>query len=131
MTCVSFACFRVNEAASRGSVVRAHRPATAFSQQGELGGFAVRESVRADSARDATAAREAYRQVSFSTVAPLGRLVQDELRANLEDDSITLDWTELRASDVQGRARAFQSMVGGGMAVERAAALAGLMESEG
>ena len=91
----------------------------------------MRESVRADSARDATAAREAYRQVSFSTVAPLGRLVQDELRANLEDDSITLDWTELRASDVQGRARAFQSMVGGGMAVERAAALAGLMESEG
>ena len=34
------------------------------------------------------------------------------------------------ASDLSGRARAFQSMVGGGMDVQKAAALAGLMEPE-
>ena len=31
------------------------------------------------------------------------------------------------ASDLSGRARAFQSMVGGGMAVDQAVAVAGLM----
>ena len=34
------------------------------------------------------------------------------------------------ASDISGRARAFQSLVKGGMDVSKAAALAGLMESE-
>jgi len=43
------------------------------------------------------------------------------------DPAITLDWEELRASDIQGSARAFQSMVGGGMPIERAAALSGLL----
>ena len=76
-----------------------------------------------------TAAREAYRQALFATVAPLGALVQSELSRKLETD-VTLDWVELRASDVQGRARAFQSMVGGGMEVEKAAALSGLMVSD-
>ena len=40
---------------------------------------------------------------------------------------VTLDWSELRASDLSGRARAFQSMVGGGMPVTNAVAIAGLM----
>ena len=39
----------------------------------------------------------------------------------------TLSWQELRASDLSGRARAFQSMVGGGMAIDQAVAVAGLM----
>jgi hypothetical protein len=34
------------------------------------------------------------------------------------------------ASDLSGRARAFQSMVGGGMDVSKAAALAGLMDAD-
>ena len=62
-------------------------------------------------------------------LSPLGRLVQTELRAKLGD--VTLDWSELRASDLSGRARACQSMVGAGMDVGKAAGLAGLMESEG
>ena len=36
------------------------------------------------------------------------------------EDTVTLSWQELRASDLSGRARAFQSMVGGGMAVAEA-----------
>ena len=62
-------------------------------------------------------------------VAPLGRIVQHELQAKLEAQ-VKLGWEELRASDLSGRARAFQSMVGGGMDAERAASLAGLMDTE-
>lgn len=76
-----------------------------------------------------TAGREAYRQALFGLIAPLGRTVADELSIKLETP-IRMDWTELRASDISGRARAFQSMVGGGMDVARAAALSGLMVEE-
>ena len=70
----------------------------------------------------AAAVRESWRLALFGVLAPLGRLVQAEIRAKL-DAEITIGWQELRASDLSGRARAFQSMVGGGMAV----AVAGLM----
>ena len=81
------------------------------------------------SAGDGTAAREAWRQLLFGVVAPLGRIVQHELQAKLETE-VTISWEELRASDLSGRARAFQSMVGGGMDVTKAASLAGLMDAE-
>ena len=73
--------------------------------------------------------REAWRLALFGVLAPLGRLVEAELQEKLDTD-ISLSWRELRASDLSGRARAFQSMVGGGMEVERAAGLAGLMVQE-
>ena len=73
-----------------------------------------------------TAGREAWRQLLFATVAPLGRLVLGEVAAKLEAD-VALDWDELRASDIASRARAFQSMVGAGMDPGKAAGLAGLM----
>ena len=74
----------------------------------------------------AAAVREAWRLALFSVLAPLGRLVQAELQDKLED-TVTLSWQELRASDLSGRARAFQSMVGGGMDISKAIAVAGLM----
>ena len=77
----------------------------------------------------AAAAREAWRQTLFGVIAPLGRIVADELTRKLETE-VTLTWDELRASDLAGRARAFQSMVGGGMDPAKAAALAGLMTLE-
>ena len=61
----------------------------------------------------------------FGVLSPLGRKVESELRRRLGD--VSLDWSELRASDLSGRARAFQSMVGGGMPVADAVATAGLM----
>ncbi len=73
-----------------------------------------------------TAGREAWRQLLFATVAPLGRLIAAEMSAKLETE-IGLAWDELRASDISGQARAFQSMVGAGMDLAKAARLAGLM----
>ncbi len=73
--------------------------------------------------------REAFRRFLHSTVQPLGALVAGELSAKLEAD-VTLGFDRLFAADLSGRARAFQSMVGGGMDPGKAAGLAGLMESE-
>ena len=65
----------------------------------------------------------------FGVIAPLGRKVERELRDKLDDD-VSLGWQELRASDLSGRARAFQLMVGGGMDVAQAVAIAGLMVND-
>ena len=73
--------------------------------------------------------REAWRLALFSLIAPLGALVQSELRAKL-DPSISLTWTELRASDLAGRARAFGTMVKAGKSLEESAQLAGLLVDE-
>ena len=78
---------------------------------------------------DGTALREAYRRMLFGTIQPLGAIVAEELSAKLETQ-ISLDWTELRAADIAGRARAFQSLVGSGMEVDKAAALSGLLVSD-
>ena len=75
---------------------------------------------------DGTGRREAYRQALHSVVSPLGKIAEEEFRKKLEVD-VTLDWHELRAADVAGRARAFQSLVGGGMSIEDAARQAGLL----
>ena len=64
----------------------------------------------------------------FGVLSPLGRKVESELRRRLGD--VSLDWSELRASDLSGRARAFQSMVGAGIDISKAAGLAGLMDSD-
>ncbi len=75
---------------------------------------------------DSAALREAWRLALFSLIAPLGHLVESELRAKI-DPGISLSWTELRASDLAGRARAWQSLVKGGMDLREASAIAGLM----
>ena len=76
---------------------------------------------------DGTAQREAWRRFLFGTVAPVGSIVERELRDKLDAPDLKLDWNELRASDLAGRARAFQSLVGAGMKVAKAAALSGLV----
>ena len=78
---------------------------------------------------NAAAVREAWRLALFGVLSPLGKLVESELKDKMED-SVTLSWQELRASDLSGRARAFQSMVGGGMDVAQAVTIAGLMTPE-
>ena len=82
--------------------------------------------------RDAqgTAGREAWRQVLHGVIAPLGRIVQYELAEKLDAPDLKLSWMELRASDISGRARAFQSLVGGGMPLDQAAAVSGVLVSE-
>ena len=78
---------------------------------------------------DGTAAREAWRRFLHGTVHPLGEVVAEEASRKLGID-VALSFDRLFASDLSGRARAFQSMVNGGMDAGKAAALAGLMESE-
>ena len=80
-------------------------------------------------AGDSAAIREAWRFALFGLLSPMGRLVAAELQAKL-DGTINLDWTDLRASDLAGRARAFGSLVNGGMDIEKAAALSGLVVGE-
>ena len=74
---------------------------------------------------DGTAKREAYRQFVALSVRPQARVVAAELSEKLERD-ISLEFTDLRSDDLSGRARAFQSLVKGGMEPGKAAALAGL-----
>ena len=75
---------------------------------------------------DSAALREAWRLALFSLIAPLGHLVESELQDKI-DPGISLSWTELRASDLAGRARAFQALVNGGKTVDEATQIAGLM----
>lgn len=70
--------------------------------------------------------REAWRRFLHSTLQPVGNVIVAELRRKLTGTP-AIDFDALMASDLQGRARAFQSMVGAGMAIERAATLAGLL----
>ena len=78
---------------------------------------------------DGTAQRESFRRLLHSTIQPLARILAAELSEKLESP-IGLNFDALFAADLSGRARAFQSMVGGGMDVAKAAGLAGLMESD-
>ena len=78
---------------------------------------------------EGTGQREGFRRLMHMTIAPLARIVGEELSAKFETE-ISLSFDQLFAADLAGRARAFQSLVGGGMAVEKAAALAGLMQAE-
>ena len=77
-----------------------------------------------------TAGREAWRQVLFGLVAPLGRIITQEISLKLDAPDLSLSWQELRASDISGRARAFQSLVGGGMDVEKAAQVSGVLSRD-
>ena len=69
--------------------------------------------------------REAWRQFLYGSVSPLAAVVLGELRSKL-DPSLDLDFTSLQASDVTGRARAFGSLVAGGVDEGEAMRLAGL-----
>ena len=81
-----------------------------------------------DTGQTESSRREAWRQTLFSTIAPLARLVEAELREKLDAD-ITLGFSELRASDIQGRSRALGAMVKAGMALDKAERLTGLTEA--
>ena len=76
-----------------------------------------------------TGQREAWRRFLHGTVQPVAVLVAEELSAKL-DQEIRISFDALFASDLAGRARAFASLVKAGMPLEKAAGLAGLLESD-
>ena len=75
---------------------------------------------------DGAGLRESWRQFLHASVIPVSQIISAELSDKL-DTPITLNFDRMFASDLSGRARAFQSMVGGGHGpLTKAAALAGL-----
>ena len=72
-----------------------------------------------------TAMREAFRQVLHSLLKPLGAILAEELQAKL-DPAAALSFEALRAGDIAGSARAFGSLVTGGLTPQSAAAVVGL-----
>lgn len=82
------------------------------------------EMLRADAS--SSARREAWRQYFHSVLEPLMKLIQEELRIKLDDPSLKLSLRSLGASDIQGRARSFASLVKAGMNQDEAKRLAGL-----
>ena len=71
-------------------------------------------------------ARESYRQFLASTIQPLAKLVVEELAVKLDTPTLALDFTELRAADISGRARAYGVLINAGMPPAKAAEATGL-----
>ena len=76
---------------------------------------------------DGSAVREAWRRYAHAFLQPIGEIVAAEFAEKLDLPGLALDFSALFASDITGRARAFNSMVQGGMDVSKAAALSGLL----
>jgi len=71
------------------------------------------------------APRELWRRFMHGAVAPLGALMAEELTIKLQR-TVTITFDSLYAADVQGRARAYASLVKAGMDAQRAAELSGV-----
>ena len=78
----------------------------------------------------ANAQRESWRRFLHGTVKPLADEAGDEFSMKL-DRPVSLSFDRFFASDVTGRARAFQSLTGGGMDPARAAQLTGMEADAG
>ena len=76
-----------------------------------------------------SAAREAFRQVLHALLKPLGAILGEELQEKLHPEA-ALSFDALRAGDITGSARAFGSLVTGGLKPKSAASIVGLGEVE-
>ena len=72
---------------------------------------------------DATAA---WRRMLFGVILPLAKMVEAELRVKLESPMLALEFSELRAADVQARSRAYAAFRKGGLSVADASLNAGI-----
>ena len=77
---------------------------------------------------EASGLREAWRVFLHGTLAPLARLIETEASRKL-DSEVRINFDGLMASDLQGRARAYKSLVDGGMPGPDAATLCGFERS--
>lgn len=73
---------------------------------------------------EAAGLREAWRVFLHGTLAPIARLIEHEATMKLES-AVQITFDGLMASDLQGRARAYKSLVDGGMESAAAAVLCG------
>ena len=68
----------------------------------------------------------------MSSLEPLGEIIAYEIAKKMElSEGLRFDFKGLWAHDLAGRATAFKNFIAGGMAVERAAGLSGLVAMEG
>ena len=93
-----------------------------------IGAFGLSADIFA--ASQGTASREGWRQALHGVIIPLAGLVEEEVREKLDAPDFAMTFDRLAASDISGRARAFQSLVGGGMDVSAAASLSGLISPD-
>ena len=75
---------------------------------------------------DSASLRESWRLALFGVISPLAVKVEAELTAKLETE-VTLGFSEMKASDIQGRARSLKAMVESNMPLADAIAVSGLM----
>ncbi|MDE2661244.1 MAG: hypothetical protein OXI45_13650 [Acidobacteriota bacterium] len=78
----------------------------------------------ADIPATGTDRREAWRQFISATVAPVGRMIGDEVR-RVYGGSGVVDFRAILATDLQSRARAYKQLTDAGMEASRAADIAG------
>lgn len=87
-----------------------------------LEAYGLSSALLADST--GTGSRESWRIALFGLINPLAKMIENELLAKLGIQA-QLNFDELRASDLQGRARGFKSLVDGGVPVDQALQMAG------
>ena len=75
---------------------------------------------------DGTREREGWRRFLHGTIGPVAQLLAEEVADKL-DAAVAFDFAALYASDIVGRASAFQRLVTGGMTPAEAAGLSGLI----
>ena len=79
-----------------------------------------------EASADGTAQREAWRRFLHGALSPLARVLSAELAMKLDTPSLRFDLSELYASDVQGRGRAYASLVNAGYDTDLAARVVGV-----
>ena len=79
-----------------------------------------------DPASTGTGQREGWRRFFMGAVEPMAALIA-EIASEALDAEVSLDFSGTWAHDLTGRAAAFQKLVSGGMEVEKAVQVAGLM----
>ena len=75
---------------------------------------------------DAAGAREAFRQFVFASVMSEAKKVQEVLREGLDAPRLRLDFRDVAASDLQGRARSAAALVKAGWSKDEAGRIAGI-----
>ncbi len=78
---------------------------------------------------NAQAARESWRRFIFGSVEPLAALVSEELSNKLESP-VSLSFSNTFAADIAARSGSFKKLFEGGMSVEKAAGVTGLLALE-
>lgn len=89
----------------------------------------ILDSLAAASDSDGTQLRKDYRRFIMASVEPVASMIEETASEALDTDE-SLDFSGLWAHDLQGQAAAFQKLVAGGMSLERAVQVSGLIPQD-